>query len=179
MNTIAAQTQRIPRVGLIALIALVAAFALFMVIRLGVVGGSGSQSVVSTTPPTPASTPVKTPSVPKAPAVVLLPGLPNQVAAKLRYSRVVVVSVYLASAPDDRAALIATRKGARSAGAGYVAVNVANNKNATAMNEFVGPVASPTMLVVRRPGKIVTKISGAVDAAVVQQAAHNAGARIR
>ena len=176
MNTIAAQTQRIPRVGLIALIALVAAFALFMVVRLGVVGGSGSQSVVSTTP---ASTPVKTPSVPKAPAVVLLPGLPNQVAAKLRYSRVVVVSVYLESAPDDRAALIATRKGARSAGAGYVAVNVANNKNATAMNEFVGPVASPTMLVVRRPGKIVTKISGAVDAAVVQQAAHNAGARIR
>ena len=58
-------------------------------------------------------------------------------------------------------------------------MNVANDKNATAMASFVGPVSSPTLLVVRRPGKIVTKIAGPVEAVVVTQAAHNAGARLR
>jgi hypothetical protein len=33
------------------------------------------------------------------------------------------------------------------------------------------------MLVVRRPGKIVTQISGPAESQVVAQAAHNAGAR--
>ena len=98
---------------------------------------------------------------------MLLPGLPTQIAAKLRYSKVVVVSVYVAPAVGDRAAAAEARKGARAAGAGFAAVNVANDKNATAMASFVGAVSSPTMLVVRRPGKIVTQIAGPVEAAVV------------
>jgi hypothetical protein len=181
VNTIAATTSRIPRVGLIALGALVVAFALLMIVRSGVIGGSDSGAVAVTAPPKPAVTPPKasSPSTPAKPAVVLLPGLPAQVASKLRYSKVVVVSVYLASAVGDRAAVTQTRIGARDAGAGFVAVNVANDKNAKAMSAFVGPVSSPTMLVVRRPGKIVTQIPGVVEAAIVAQAAHNAGARGR
>ena len=110
---------------------------------------------------------------------MLLPGLPAQIASKLHYSKVVVVSVYLGPVPSDRSSVTEVRKGARAAGAGFVAVNVANDKNATAMSSFVGPVSSPATLVVRRPGKIVTQIQGPVEAAVVMQAAHNAGARRR
>lgn len=181
MNTIAATTNRIPRTGLIALVALVAAFAFLMVVRLGVLGGADSSAPSVTAPPkavTP-STASPTPSAPAKPAVVLLPDLPTQIASKLRYSKVVVVSIYVAPAAGDRAAVAEMRRGARAAGAGFAAVNVANDKNATAMATFVGPVSSPTMLVVRRPGKIITQIQGAVEAAVVTQAAHNAGARIR
>lgn len=182
MNTIAATTNRIPRTGLIALVALVAAFALLMVVRLGVLGGADSSAPSVTVPPKSAVTPTKnsaTPSAPAKPAVVLLPDLPTQIASKLRYSKVVVVSIYVAPAAGDRAAVAEMRRGARAAGAGFAAVNVANDKNAAAMATYVGPVSSPTMLVVRRPGKIVTQIPGAVEAAVVTQAAHNAGARVR
>jgi hypothetical protein len=42
---------------------------------------------------------------------------------------------------------------------------------------FAGPVSSPTLLVVKRPGRIVNRLSGLVDSAIVAQAAHNAGAR--
>ncbi len=88
-----------------------------------------------------------------------------------------MVSVYVAPSVADRAAVAQARSGARASGAAFTAVNVANNKNAAAMASFVGPISSPTLLVVRRPGKIVTQIPGSVDAAVVTQAAHNAGAR--
>ncbi len=44
------------------------------------------------------------------------------------------------------------------------------------MAKFGGPVDSPSVMVVRRPGKIVTQFTGAVDSKVVAQAAHNAGA---
>ena len=182
MNTIAATTSRIPRTGLIALVALVAAFALLMVVRLGVFGGSDSSVSPVTTPPKTAVKPSTAPATrtaPAKPAVVLLPGLPSQIASKLRYSKVVVVSIYVSQAQGDRAAVAQARQGARAAGAGFTAVNVANDKNAAAMASFVGPVSSPTLLVVRRPGKIVTQIPGPVEAAVVTQAAHNAGARIR
>ena len=182
MNTIAASTSRIPRTGLIALIALVAAFALLMIVRSGVVGGSDGGAVQVTTPPKTAVTPSTAATVPKTPAkpaVVLLPGLPAPIASKLRYSKVVVVSVYVSPAVSDRASVRQARTGARAAGAGFTAVNVANDKNARAMASFLGPVSSPTLLVVRRPGKIVTQISGPVEAAVVTQAAHNAGARRR
>lgn len=183
VNTIAATSSRIPRTGLIALIALVVAFALLMVVRLGVIGGSDG-GVSSVTAPsksavTPATSAATKPRVPAKPAVVLLPDLPQQIAARLRYSRVVVVSVFVAPSASDRAAVAEARRGARASGAAFTAVNVANNKNAAAMASFVGPVSSPTLLVVRRPGKIVTQIPGAVEAEVVTQAAHNAGARIR
>jgi hypothetical protein len=180
VNTIAARTNRIPRVALIGIVALVAAFALLMVVRLGVLGGSNSGVNAVTTPPKTVVTPsVPKPSTAAKPKVVLLPDLPSQIASKLRYSKVVVVSVYLGQVPADRAAVAEMHKGARAAGAGFTAVNVANDKTAAELGSFVGPVSSPAMLVVRRPGKVVTQINGQVEAAVVMQAAHNAGARRR
>ena len=176
MNTIAATTSRIPRTGLIALVALVAAFALLMVVRSGVIGGSDSSAPPVTATPKTAATPPPT-AVPAKPTVVLLPGLPSTVAKALRYSKVVVVSLYVGQDPVDRAWVTEARKGARSTGAGFVAVNVGSDKTAAKVASFAGPVSAPTMLVVRRPGKIVTQIPGPVESIVVAQAARNAGAR--
>ena len=177
MNTIAATSQRIPRPALIGIVALVAAVAALMVVRLGVLGSSDSGASAVTAQPRTAVTPTTTKAVPTKPKVVLLPGLPSSVANRLRYSKVVVVSLYVGQVPGDRAAVAEARKGARAAGAGFAAVNVSNDKSAASIASFAGPVSPPALLVVRRPGKIVTQIPGTVDNAVVAQAAHNAGAR--
>ena len=179
MNTIAATTSRIPRAVLIAIAALVVAFALLMVVRLGVLGSSdsGASSVTAAPKTAVTQTPTTTKAVPAKPTVVLLPGLPAGVAHALRYSKVVVVSLYAGQVPGDRASVVVARKGARSAGAGFVAVNVGSDKSAASISSFAGPVSPPAMLVVRRPGRIVTQISGSVEQAIVAQAAHNAGAR--
>lgn len=167
-----------PRVGRIGLVVLVAAFALLMVSRLGVLGGSEAVTVAVAPTKTPV-TQVNVPKTPAKPKLVLRPGLPPDVAHALRYSRVVVVSLYVGQAAGDSAAVAEARAGARAAGAGFVALNVGNDKKATSVAGLAGAASAPAMLVVRRPGKVLTQISGPLDSAVVQQAAHNAGARRR
>jgi hypothetical protein len=174
VNTIAASPRRIPRVALVAIVALVAAFATLMVVRSGMLNGSVSEpSSVPVTPVHP-SAPAR-PATSAKPRVVLLPNLPAQVARKLRYSRVVVVSLY--ATPADRATVAHVRKGARKAGAGFTAISLTNEKSARSISAFAGEASSPTVLVVKRPGRIVGRFPGTVDAVVVSQAAHNAGAR--
>ncbi len=134
------------------------------------------------------STPAQTPATPKPssrpapkPSLALLPGLPPKVANKLRYSNVVVVSLYQGNAPADRAAAVAAGAGAKNARAGFLPVNVLNEKSARAVQTFVGTTNTPTVVVVRRPGRIVTRLEGAAssDGQLVAQAAHNAGASRR
>ena len=171
MNTIAATPRRIPRIALVGIIALVAAFALLMVVRSGMLNGS-----VSAPKPTPVVP--SHPSAPRpttTPRVVLLPNLPAQVAHKLRYSRVVVVSLY--ATPADRATVARIRVGARKSGAGFTAISLTNEKSARSVSAFAGEASSPTVLIVKRPGKIINRFPGTVDAVVISQAAHDAGAR--
>lgn len=131
---------------------------------------------VSATTPKPATSPT-TPATPAKPKVVLLAGLPRPIASKLRQDRVVVVSVYSGTSAGDRTAVALARTGAREAGAAFAKMNVLDETRARELQRFVGTVAAPTLLVVKRPGKVVTQIEGTVDPAVVAQAAHNAGAR--
>jgi hypothetical protein len=180
VNTIAATTSRVPRPVVIAVVALAAAFVALMVVRVGVFGGSSdSTSATPVAPSTPSTTPAttSTKTAVTTPKVVLLPGLPASVAHALRYSKVAVVSLYVGQAQGDRAVVTEVRKGARSVGAGFVAINVGNDKQAASITSFAGDVSAPTMLVVRRPGKIVAQFSGPVESAVIAQAAHNAGSR--
>lgn len=180
MNTITASTQRIPRAALIGIGVLIAAFAVLMFVRTGVIGGSSTDAAPALAVPSPSTavTPAKPgQTAPTTPRVVLLPDLPAQIASKLRYSKVVVVSLYVGQAPGDHPAVSEARAGARTAGAAFVAVNVGSDKTAASIAPFVGPITSPAILVVRRPGKIVTQIPGQVESVVVAQAAHNAGAR--
>jgi hypothetical protein len=123
------------------------------------------------------SVPKTTPATPAKPKLVLLPGLPASIAKQLRYDRVVVVSVFARPAQIDRQAVVKARTGARAAGAGFVAVNLYDEASARAAESLVGTASPPAVLVVRRPGKVVNRLQGSPDSALVAQAAHNAGAR--
>jgi hypothetical protein len=153
--------------------------AVFFLVARPVLLGGGEDDVVTTTPP-PATTtppPPATRPTPK-PSVVLLPGLPGKVANKLRHSKVVVVSLYQGNAGLDRSAVSAAGAGAKSVGAGFLPVNVLDEKSARAVQSFVGTTSTPAVVVVKRPGRIVATLEGAAsgDQELVAQAAHNAGA---
>ena len=177
MNTIAATTHRIPRPALIGVVVLIAAFAALMIVRVGVLGGSSS------TTPTPSrvATPSRARQGPRdrdREAKARPPPEPSHARRRaLRYSKVVVVSLYVGQAPGDRAAVVEARKGARSCGAGFVAVNVGSDKTAAELGSFAGPVSLADDA--RRPPSRQDRDpdSGPVESAVVAQAAHNAGAR--
>ena len=174
VNTIAATPRRISRVALVGILALVAAFAVLMVVRTGVLDGSESASKLRRIHRSRQRPRLVRPR-PAKHHVVLLPNLPAQVAHKLRYSKVVVVSLY--ATPADRATVAHVRTGARRAGAGFTAISLTNEKNARSVSTFAGVASSPTVLVVKRPGKIVNRFPGTADAVVISQAARNAGAR--
>jgi hypothetical protein len=160
--------------------ALIIAFALLMAVRSGVIGGSSESSTVATPAPAQASTKPATSkpaTTPATPAVKLLPGLPSRLESALQRERVVVVSLYTRGASVDRTAMTEARQGARQVGAGFLATNLLNEPQARAIQRLAGTVSAPTVLVVKRPGKIVARFAGFADATTVAQAARNAGAR--
>lgn len=154
-----------------------AAAALFLFARPMLLG-DGGDTVTPATPLPVTPKPTAPPAAPAQPNVALLPGLPAKVANKLRYSKVLVVTLYQGSASADRSAVVAAQKGARSVRAGFLPVNVLNEKSARTVQAFVGTTSTPTVVVVRRPGRIVSRLEGAAstDEQLVAQAAHNAGA---
>jgi hypothetical protein len=164
-------------------LALGVALAAMIVLRSGLLDSSDSSTLPAgsaATQPKPATAPVSpakpTPAVTR-PKIELLPGLPSPVAKALRRSRVVVVSLYAAPSGPDRGSVNIARRGARSVGAGFVAIDVFRERDAKQLEPFAGTVSAPALLVVRRPGTIVTRFVGYVDDRIVAQAAHNAGAR--
>lgn len=178
VNTVAASIRRVPRAATVGLLALVLAFAALMVVRAGVLN-STSTPPSSAPPGQRLRTTPRTPARPAQPKLALLAGLPQPVARALRYSNVLVVSLYTPTVPGDRAAVSQAQTGARAAGAGFVAMNVLDNLRATELAGFVGPITTPALLVVRRPGSIVMRMEGSVESVLVSQAARNAGARRR
>jgi len=114
------------------------------------------------------------------PKVVLLPNLPTPIARKLRYSKVVVVPLFTRGGNGDAALVAQARAGAKSAHAGFVAINLLDERSARNLSAFVGTTtAPPVVLVVKRPGKITNRFDGFADSEMVAQAATNAGASAR
>ena len=150
--------------------------ALFFVVRPLLMSGDDTESAPTPVVPVTAGGSGATPT-PAQPKIELLAGLPKPVAAKLMRDRVVVVQIYSGTSGTDRAMVAVSRKGARATGAAFAAVNVLDETRAREISSFLGAVDTPAVAVVRRPGKVVTLIEGPVDAAIVEQAAHNAGAR--
>jgi hypothetical protein len=169
-------TASLPNTRLLAVLGALIAFVGVLLIARPLVMGDDDSAAPAATPSTISrSTP---PPIPAAPArVKLLPGIPAPSARELRYEKIVVVSIYGAKAPGDRKALAHARVGAKKTGAGFVAFNVFDERKANALVKFLGNADSPAVLVVRRPGTVVTQIGGFVDAEIVAQAAQNAGAR--
>ncbi len=155
-----------------------AAGAAFLVARPLLLSDSDSTPAPATiAAPTKPATTTPGKSVSAKPNLVLLPGLPKPIAKQLRYSKVVVVSVYSGTSKGDRASVAQARAGAREVAAGFVPMNVLDENTARELQPFAGTASSPVVLVVRRPGKIVTRFDTRVDGALVAQAARNAGAR--
>jgi hypothetical protein len=169
------QTRILALVGLA--VAALAAFFLFVKPMLNEDSAAPAAANDAVQPSAPVAKPPAKPAVrPARPAVQLSPGLPANVARALRRERVVVAAVW-APGSGDAQALAQARKGAKATGAGFVALNVLFEGHARALERLVGPISDPSVLVFRRPGKVVNRFDGFADTATVAQAAQNAGAR--
>jgi len=92
----------------------------------------------------------------------------------LRRRPVVVVSLYASDIPLDRLARAEASAGARDAGAGFVAIDVVSAKQSEALALGMGVVSAPAVLVMRRPGQLVTHFAGVIDRVAIAQAAADA-----
>lgn len=101
-------------------------------------------------------------------------GLPAAVDAALRTNEVVVVSLYVPNARVDELATAEARAGAALGGAGFVALNVLEEKTAKPLLAKLGTLEDPSLLVVKRPGEVALRLSGFVDRDTVAQAAATA-----
>lgn len=136
-------------------------------------------------PKTPAARPAKPvkvvakPIARPAPALTKNPplepsGLPAAVDVALRTHEVVVVSLYVPNARVDQLATDEARAGAALARAGFVALNVLDEKTAKPLLAKLGTLEDPSLLVVKRPGEIALQLRGFIDRDTVAQAAATA-----
>ena len=124
-----------------------------------------------------------TPTVPAAPKAAVQPsaviaalaaGLPNVIATALGQHRTVVVSLYNPYSEVDGIAFAEARAGAKSAGVGFVPLNVLSEAQVGKLTQMLGLLPDPGLLVYIRPGTLVARISGFADKETVAQAAQNA-----
>jgi thiol:disulfide interchange protein len=183
-----------PQMRIVALVGLIAVLGLGVsAVLLGRKGASSSanepvpvqavpkkvrpEAAVPSKPVRPAVTPSR-PQIQPAVQTALRAGLPPEIARAFARHDVVVVELYSEDAVLDRQALAEADAGARTAGAGFVAVNVTAVKDATtralALKHEV--LHAPTLLVFRRPGTLFARINGFADHETVAQAAVNAAA---
>ena len=101
-------------------------------------------------------------------------GLPAAVDVALRSHEIVVVSLYVPNARVDQLAVNEARAGAALARAGFVALNVLEEKTAKPLLAKLGTLEDPSLLVVKRPGEIALQLRGFIDRDTVAQAAATA-----
>jgi hypothetical protein len=104
-------------------------------------------------------------------------GLPGVLDELLHLHGVVVVALWDPEIPSDRIALNEAEAGAKSANAGFLAVNVLNDRVATPLTAVAGSgtiLPSPGVLIYRQPALLVNKIEGFADRDAVAQAVADA-----
>ena len=102
--------------------------------------------------------------------------LPQPLQWQLAHHKVVVVSLYNPSSDVDAISVAEAHAGALDAGAGFLLVNVLDNKVAgilTALLPDGGLLPDPGVLVYRAPGDIAVRLDGFADRDAVAQAAAN------
>src|SRR5258707_10629 len=103
--------------------------------------------------------------------------LPAPLQWELALHKIVVVSLYNPNADVDAISVAEAHAGATDAGAGFLLVNVLDNKLAgplTALLPGGGLLPDPGVLVYRAPGDIMVRLNGFADRTTVSQAATNA-----
>jgi hypothetical protein len=114
----------------------------------------------------------------------VIDGMPGTLALALRRNPVVVVSLYAPKSSVDAVARDEARQGAALAGAGFVALNVANDKVAAPLTSLLTGAATaadrvlddPAVLIFQQPKTLFVRFNGYTDRDTVAQAAVNAGA---
>jgi hypothetical protein len=118
------------------------------------------------------------PPVKAAPKKVVLKipptGFPLAVDRALARHKVVVVSLVVPGSHVDELAAGEAKAGAKLGGAGYLELNVLNERVAHAVLAKLGAVKEPSLLVLKRSGEVVLALEGFVDRETVAQAAANA-----
>jgi hypothetical protein len=138
-------------------------------------GALGGESTVSTVTPAanPAPPAAPTPKPAAAPHVRPKPrvesGFPAKIDHALRYSRVVVVSVSVPGAPVDRIVRNEARAAAKESRAGFVALSANNERAVAGLVAKAGVLPAPAVVVVKRPGVVVTTFS-VTDSGTIAQA---------
>ena len=128
----------------------------------------------------PAKTKAAAPEAPAkaAPKKVLLKvpptGFPVAVDRALARHRVVVVSLVVPGSPIDELAAGEAKAGAKLGGAGYLALNVLNERVAHALLAKLDGPKEPSVLVFKHTGEVALALEGFVDRETVAQAAANA-----
>ncbi|HKI91437.1 MAG TPA: hypothetical protein VJ986_03975, partial [Gaiellaceae bacterium] len=105
--------------------------------------------------------------------------LPAPLQWALSQHRIVVVALYNPHADVDSIAVAEAHAGARDAKAGFLLVNVMNNKVAGILTGLLpggGLLPDPGVLVYRAPGTLAFRLDGFQDRDAVAQAATNAKA---
>jgi hypothetical protein len=103
--------------------------------------------------------------------------LPAALQWELAHHKVVVVSLYNPSSDTDAISVAEAHAGAVSAGAGFLLVNVLDNKVAgilTGLRPDGSLLPDPGVLVYRAPGDVAIELDGFNDRDAVEQAAKNA-----
>ncbi|MGZ4256429.1 MAG: hypothetical protein ACXVRE_01535 [Gaiellaceae bacterium] len=127
---------------------------------------------------------------PKAPArpkkkralPAVINGMPATLALALRSHSVVVVALYAPDSDVDKMAREEAQEGAAQAGAGFVALDVSNEKVAAPLTSLLtgGATAAdrvlddPAVLVFQAPSTLFVRLNGWTDRDTVAQAAANA-----
>ena len=104
----------------------------------------------------------------------LLAGAPTTIAGLLANHSVVVVLLYDAQSKVDEYSLAEAALGAKESRAGFLRVDVRNEKLARHFTNAYGVLQAPSLLVFKRPGTLSLKLNGFVDHQTVEQAALNA-----
>jgi hypothetical protein len=131
-----------------------------------------TQTTASSTPTATTPAPSKGHSSPSTPAPSKLAthGLPVPVARALQKHSIVVVALGMPSSTDDTVTTAEAQAGAKAGHAGFVKIDVLNQRNGTAMLRKLGVVDTPVVLVIKRPANIYSEFHGLVDRTVVAQA---------
>jgi hypothetical protein len=170
MNT-TLSTQQLRLVGLLVLVVVLG--GAFMVATHHSSSSSATPTTANTTPSvsTPASTtPAPSQGHSHAPTTLATHGLPVPVAHALQKHSIVVVALGMPGSSDDAVTTAEAQAGAKAGKAGFVKIDVLDQKSGTAMLHKLGVVDTPVVLVIKRPAGIESEFRGLVDRAVVAQA---------
>jgi hypothetical protein len=108
------------------------------------------------------------------PKLHLASGLPTPLYRALERSRTVVAVLYAPHVTRDVEVLAAGLQGAQDAHVGFAPLDVSRRAVALSLATWQPQAADPAVLVVRRPGVVVTELDGWSDRAMVAQAAADA-----